>query len=376
MTRGRKRKFNPNIPAHINQDKLPDGCYWNNRDSYWFTFYLKPNGKKGRRRIAGSDALMSDLHRLMELEAGIDRDVFAYLADKYFKSESFKALANQRNYENAYKTVCTYQTKLKKTLDQVPIKLWTDGLVQIVIDTIGQTRGPTAARLVNSFIRRVFAWNLKRDNCNRNPALGTELPEERKKQTYPSHRAYYALLNFAKQNGTYGYKSKTSCPHYIWQIMELEYLCRQRGIETRTMTDADIDDIGVTTVRAKGSKTNITEWNDRLRAVVESAQVTRKAIYKDRNRPTPLKASDRPLIVNTLGEPLKTAAYHSAWQRFITKALKLGIIQNSERFSLHDLKRKGITDTKGDKQKASGHHDPKMLAIYDKSIDRVKPSSE
>lgn len=36
MTRGRKRKFNPAIPGHIEQDALPKGIYWH--DDRWFVY--------------------------------------------------------------------------------------------------------------------------------------------------------------------------------------------------------------------------------------------------------------------------------------------------------------------------------------------------
>jgi len=36
-----------------------------------------------------------------------------------------------------------------------------------------------------------------------------------------------------------------------------------------------------------------------------------------------------------------------------------------EKFTIHDLKRKGVTDTSGDKLAASGHRDPAMLKVYD-----------
>jgi hypothetical protein len=55
------------------------------------------------------------------------------------------------------------------------------------------------------------------------------------------------------------------------------------------------------------------------------------------------------------------------------------VIETEERFALHDLKRRGITDTTGtraDKQEASGHRDPKMMDIYDLSIPIVLPSAE
>ena len=54
----------------------------------------------------------------------------------------------------------------------------------------------------------------------------------------------------------------------------------------------------------------------------------------------------------------------TAWQRLSWPAA-------AERFTLHDLKAKGITDTAGDKLAASGHRDPRMLAIYDRLPGRV-----
>jgi len=92
-----------------------------------------------------------------------------------------------------------------------------------------------------------------------------------------------------------------------------------------------------------------------------------------------MRPCDRPIIVNTLGEPVKESAFHSAWQRFITGAIKNQVITKDDRFSLHDLKRKGITDTDGtkaEKLEASGHLDEKMLMVYDKSVPKVNPSAD
>ena len=43
-------------------------------------------------------------------------------------------------------------------------------------------------------------------------------------------------------------------------------------------------------------------------------------------------------------------------------------------FYFHDLKRKGVSDTEGDKLKASGHRNASMLNIYDVKLDVVKPA--
>ncbi|WP_435632576.1 integrase [Carnimonas bestiolae] len=75
------------------------------------------------------------------------------------------------------------------------------------------------------------------------------------------------------------------------------------------------------------------------------------------------------------GDALRKSAYDSAWQRFISNAIKVGIVEQKNRFATHDLKRKGITDTKGnlhDKQHASGHRSPAMMDIYDLSMPLVK----
>ncbi|WP_375166114.1 integrase [Pseudomonas allii] len=79
------------------------------------------------------------------------------------------------------------------------------------------------------------------------------------------------------------------------------------------------------------------------------------------------------------GGPLRKTSLDTAWQRFITLALADEFITPEQRFALHDLKRRGITDTVGnraDKQEASGHRDPKMMDVYDLSIPIVFPSAD
>ncbi|MCK9606699.1 MAG: hypothetical protein M0R33_09670 [Methylomonas sp.] len=45
-------------------------------------------------------------------------------------------------------------------------------------------------------------------------------------------------------------------------------------------------------------------------------------------------------------------------------------------FTFHDLKRKGVSDTTGNKQDASGHRSAAMLNVYDVKMKTVKPSNE
>jgi hypothetical protein len=45
-------------------------------------------------------------------------------------------------------------------------------------------------------------------------------------------------------------------------------------------------------------------------------------------------------------------------------------------FTFHDLKRKGVSDTTGNKLDASGHRTAAMLNVYDVKMKTVKPSNE
>lgn len=135
-------------------------------------------------------------------------------------------------------------------------------------------------------------------------------------------------------------------------IMELGYLCRLRGIETLTLTEAQGTTEGLHTNRPKRSP------------------------IKRHSLPVPLRAEQRHLFLAEHGEPLQKTSLDSAWQRLIQLAISSGVITAEDRFSLHDLKRKGGTDTVGnraERQDALGGSDA-MMKIYDKSVPRVRPS--
>jgi hypothetical protein len=157
------------------------------------------------------------------------------------------------------------------------------------------------------------------------------------------------------------------------------YLCRLRGIEVVTLTDANELDEGTLTNRRKGSRDNIVRWTPRLRAVGECAKAYRSRIWEKRSTPISIAPSKRPIIVASHGDMLCKSGLDTAWQRFITLAIKDEIITPEQRFALHDLKRRGIRDTVGnraEKQEAGGHRDPKMMDIYDHSLPLVSPAAE
>ena len=95
--------------------------------------------------------------------------------------------------------------------------------------------------------------------------------------------------------------------------------------------------------------------------------------------PYPINPKQRYLLTNELGEKLSLSTWSSAWRRFTALAIKEGVITKEESFGLHDMKRRGTTDTKGTKQDklaATGHSSISQLNDYDKEVPLVRPAGE
>jgi integrase len=95
-----------------------------------------------------------------------------------------------------------------------------------------------------------------------------------------------------------------------------------------------------------------------------------------RNFAVPLRPENRVLLVEQTGNPMAKSSLESSWQRFITLAMRERVIDSADRFSLHGLKHRGVTDTvgnRGDKQDAAGHQSPVTTGRYDHDLPLVKP---
>jgi hypothetical protein len=70
---------------------------------------------------------------------------------------------------------------------------------------------------------------------------------------------------------------------------------------------------------------------------------------------------------NDKGKPTSKSAYSQAWRRLMNRAIKNGVIK--ERFNLHDLKAKGVSDA--DHQSA-GHRSQRMRDVYMRKAEQIK----
>ncbi|MDP6651285.1 MAG: hypothetical protein QGF90_04105 [Gammaproteobacteria bacterium] len=96
-----------------------------------------------------------------------------------------------------------------------------------------------------------------------------------------------------------------------------------------------------------------------LKEAVDFALAKRSEIWERIGKVIPFDSEDRPLIVGyTDGTKVTKDNWKNAWDRFTTLAIKEGVITKKEYFSLHDMKRRGVTDTDGTREErkdASGH---------------------
>jgi site-specific recombinase XerC len=382
MRKARKRKHNPNIPAHVDQAALPAAIYFDHRGSgVWYTLHYDETGKQRRKNVAPADVSLAELHRIMDEASNVDRGTLRYVCEQFHLSDRYKKLAPKTHDDYCYSrdVLLNIPTKLGKPLGDLAVKKFTAALVQRIVDRLADDGTPSKAAHVLRYLRRVLQWGRNRGFLEVNPALGIEAPIERKQRRLPRHNVMDVLIDRATARGRLARNEPGGCPEYLASVMELAYLCRLRGIEVVTLTDANELGEGILTNRRKGSRDNIVRWTPRLRAVWDGAKALRARTWERRKTAIPIAASKRFIIVASHGGPLRKTSLDTAWQRFITLAIEDGTIDVEERFALHDLKRRGITDTTGtraDKQEASGHRDPKMMDIYDHSIPIVSPSAD
>jgi len=401
MARGRKRKHNPNIPKHIDQAKIPAGIYWeDSAPGYWYAFDKGEDGKPARVKVAKATAFLSDLHAAAEARAGhAAKGTVAAVIDAFERSTKWRELsdATRRDYTIHAKIVRDWKGRDGLTFGQRVVDRLAQPSIHALIEAIAKGRpesrpgagdalkGRTStANHALRYLRRLFAWGIVAGECKTNPADGVPEVKERGRNTMPARDVYAKLLAFARERGARKRRTEGACPPYLAPLMDIAYLCRLRGVEAVSLSDWHARTRGVIVQRVKGSNGNLTLWNDRLRASWDEARAVRAAVLKrlaekKRAKPTPIRPEDRPLFLNETGEALTTGALAQAVQDFRALAIREGIIPEGTAFSLHGLKHRGVTDTKGnkgDKRDASGHKQDATLELYDHDLPAVEPADD
>lgn len=252
----------------------------------------------------------------------------------------------RKNYEKNANQIINTITKSGDKFGDIEAERITPGVIRKYMDA---RAAPVSANREKAFLSVCYSWCIERDLLSKNlckdVSRNTETPDSR----YITDAEYAAVYHIA--------------PDYIKVAMEFAFLCRMRTIEVLELRESDIKELGVHIRRHKGSRDNLTLFSDRLTA----------AIALSRTLPHPQARAINPTIIRGQhGTPLTDQGFSTAWQRLMTKAQT----QNIPRFKFHQLKAKGISDTDGDKQRASGHKTAAMVAVYDRKLANVKPAGD
>lgn len=396
MTRARKRAAN--FPPHIDHLQVPKGIYWDaSGKGRWFCVDLR-EGVPGRTTVAGPLARQSELHAIAEQRAGLDaKGTIGRVMAAFEDSTEFRELSagSRKNYKTSAAHIRKIKVKGNMTLDQLLVDQTDPPLYQRLVELVAKGHPeskpgagdavpaqPSKANHLQRYLSRTFNWGRRHGECRTNPAEGIRQAKERKQKKMPTLDAYVAVIRFAHERGQLKPHTEGSVSPYMAPLMEIALQCRLRGIEALTLTDAHATAEGIVSNRRKGSFDNVTRWTPRLRASWQAALDLRKAILakpKNRTRVTPLLPEDRRVFITESGSPLTKSGLDSAWQRLMAAAMdpETGVITPDQYFTLHGLKHRGITDTKGSKatkRDAAGHKDPRTTDTYDHELQIVEPA--
>lgn len=142
MARGRKRKLDPTIPAHIDQAKIPKGIYWDKTGAgRWYVREPRPEGGTAAPTVAGPKAKLSDLHAIIEQRSGKDAaGTFGYVITQFAASREYAGVskATRKDYDYCADIVRATKTKLGCTLDALQVDKVPTPAIEKLIEEIAK----------------------------------------------------------------------------------------------------------------------------------------------------------------------------------------------------------------------------------------------
>jgi site-specific recombinase XerD len=212
---------------------------------------------------------------------------------------------------------------------------------------------PSKANHLLRYLRRLFPWGMRHGHCKTNPADGAKRVKERKRHGMPVQSSYATILKFAEARGALKSHTKGSLSPLLWPLMEIKYLCRMRTVEVVALTDAHASEQGLYIARRKRSNDNIVKWSQRLRAAWDAALAVREEMLSRKSnaaRPFPVEPERRHIFWSEACTPMTVSGLDSIWGYLMRAAIEAEVIKPSQRFTLHGLKHRGVTDTKGSRR--------------------------
>lgn len=256
----------------------------------------------------------------------------SWLFAQYFKSRQYADLspATKRSYQVHSGTIAGKRIKGGSLFGDTPLKSITPPVVAKYRDSRADAR--ISANRELQLLSAVYSWAIEQGHATSNPAKGVRKFPAQVRDRYIENWEMELVQELA--------------PDYVAVAMELAYLLRARRSEVLALRREDVTDAGVFLNRGKGSEDETTTWTPALREAIQAARAINRGVISPW------------LLHDPKGGKIKAAAFDTAWQRLITKALESGL---KERFTFHDLKAKGVTDHA---EQWAGHKSERMRQVY------------
>ena len=270
-------------------------------------------------------------------EGSTQNTTLSNLFNEWFMAKKLKEYSRSTltDYRGCAKSISNYKMangKLFGTIDYRRIQ-------RQDIVKYRDARGSSSKRRANkelAFMSTVFHWALERGLIvGDNPAFRvTKFPTE-KRRVYISDKDLSIYLQVATE-----FDKRCKKGGYMYKAILFAYLMRLRKSEVLDLRVKDATKHGVLARRLKGSKHQIIGWTPDLRRLVG----------------VPMSPPESYL----LGRKISHAAIDTAWRSISEEARNRGAI----RCWFHDLKKKGVSDFKGDVRDAAGHRSITIAEDY------------
>ncbi len=344
-----KRKVHAGLPPYV----YPR---WNNL--YLYTYDPLTRRTINPVKLCAATAPISEVWRSWEAHQQQSVLTLERLAFRFESSAQWDGLAasTRRDYLLCRNTVCARSVNRGHgRLGDVVADRITPGIVRQYIDK-RTLEAPSRARHEGRWIKLTLSWAYERDLVARNAGRGVKIHAEPRRQRYVTDAEFATF--------------KSAAVPWLSAWAHIAYACRLRACEVLDLTDADLSPGVLYCRRRKGSDDSSVALVGDLAAAVTEAQSIRAALFERHRLPVPIDPGARHLFVNRSGRKMSYNTVAGAWKHVMTDWPR------SARWTPHDLKRKGISDTHGDKRKAAGHRSAQMSANYDVKREIVQPAGE
>lgn len=346
-----KRRKDPRLPPYVARGT----------SAYLYIPYVKGQ-KRTSYRLCGLDAPLSEVWSSYEKFATKKQTgTLQWLLTQYKKSPAFTSFKGEpksrktiAEHEKHIELICGYEIN-GRTFGEASLDAFKPSVIRNFLDWRAANGGAISGNHQVSIISKAWNWARERDIVELpNPCIGVTRNPKKPRSHYADDKNYEGWLK---------YLDEKNAPAFLHIVTELAYLCRMRKIECLTATKSQVLEKGFDTLRAKGSRDAITSYSPRLKAVLARCEQLAKKAERGR--------FSQYLVLTNSGHPVKERGFNSSWQRHMKNAIELGYVK--ERFTTHDLKRKGATDSNQDATISTGNS-AEMTKVYDVSKIDAEPT--